>query len=118
MLFAISYCLFDASPFTAVSPPAALQVVVSTLLSKLESNNGSHWSLMVRVNDGSASMDVDLSNQVSGRQSTCGMRPFRSYGSFDFMLASSQLPHYFISGVLLLITCSGSRDCIPGKSQG
>ena len=40
------------------------QAYVATMLSRLEHNGGSHWSLAVKINDGSAAVDVDISDQV------------------------------------------------------
>ncbi|RUS90845.1 hypothetical protein EGW08_001352 [Elysia chlorotica] len=44
--------------------PPMYQVFIMTLITKLCSNNGSHWSLACKVNDGSTSLDVDISNGI------------------------------------------------------
>ncbi|GFO12357.1 recq-mediated genome instability protein 1 [Plakobranchus ocellatus] len=51
--------LNDASP-----DPIRVQVSIVTLIEKLYSNNGSHWTLACRINDGLTSLDVDISNGV------------------------------------------------------
>jgi len=38
---------------------------VSTLMSRLENNLGARWSLKVKINDGTASLDVQLSDEVA-----------------------------------------------------
>lgn len=48
-----------------------LQAYISTLIGKLECPDGKSWCLPVKINDGTASMDVDLSNKVN-RQSFIG----------------------------------------------
>ena len=40
------------------------QAFISSILSKLSSNKGSGWSLLVKLNDGSAVIDADLGDQV------------------------------------------------------
>ena len=45
----------------------SLQAYVATMLSRLEHNHGSHWSLTVKINDGSAAVDVDISDQVRAK---------------------------------------------------
>jgi hypothetical protein len=42
-----------------------LQAYISTLIGKLECPDGKRWCLPVKINDGTASMDVDLSNKVN-----------------------------------------------------
>ena len=37
---------------------------MATMLSRLDNNGGSHWSLAAKINDGSAAVDVDISDQV------------------------------------------------------
>ncbi|KAK3770842.1 hypothetical protein RRG08_036442 [Elysia crispata] len=46
------------------SGPIKVKVSILTLIEKLCSNNGSHWSLACRVSDGATSLDVDISNRV------------------------------------------------------
>ncbi|CAH1799278.1 unnamed protein product [Owenia fusiformis] len=41
-----------------------VKAYIGTLLGKLESNGGSHWSLEAKLNDGSQTMDVVLGNDV------------------------------------------------------
>jgi len=40
------------------------QAFIATLLSRLEANDGKFWSLLVKINDGTATMDVVISDQV------------------------------------------------------
>lgn len=41
-----------------------VKAYISTLMGKLECPDGKRWCLPVKINDGTASMDVDLSNKV------------------------------------------------------
>ena len=41
-----------------------IQVYIATLVGRLESNEGKFWSLLVKINDGTATMDVVISDQV------------------------------------------------------
>ena len=40
------------------------QGYIATLLSRLEANEGTFWSLLVKINDGTAALDVVISDQV------------------------------------------------------
>ena len=40
------------------------QAYISTVVGKIDHHNGTFWSLPVKINDGSATIDVDLSDQV------------------------------------------------------
>ncbi|KAK2143564.1 hypothetical protein LSH36_831g00041 [Paralvinella palmiformis] len=44
-----------------------VKAYVSTLIGRLEHNGGEHWSLTVKLNDGTASRDVDLSDDFLTR---------------------------------------------------
>ncbi|XP_074650576.1 recQ-mediated genome instability protein 1-like isoform X2 [Tubulanus polymorphus] len=65
---------FKQAPFTYLSRVEKLLPVteplifrvkayISTLTGKLEFNSGQYWSLSAKINDGTASVDVDLSDQ-------------------------------------------------------
>jgi len=41
-----------------------IQAYIATLLGRLEANEGKFWSLLVKINDGTATMDVTISDQV------------------------------------------------------
>jgi len=41
-----------------------VKAYIATLLGRLEANDGKFWSLLVKINDGTATMDVVISDQV------------------------------------------------------
>lgn len=43
---------------------ASVQAYIATLLGRLEANEGKFWSLLVKINDGTATVDVVISDQV------------------------------------------------------
>ena len=59
-----------------------LQGYVVTIRNRLENNNGSHWSLLVKINDGSATADVEVSDQVP--KSLNNWKKIRNFASFIF----------------------------------
>ena len=42
----------------------SVKAYIATLLSRLETNDGKFWSLLVKINDGTATLDVVISDQV------------------------------------------------------
>jgi len=42
----------------------SMQAYIATLLGRLEANEGRFWSLLVKINDGTATLDVVISDQV------------------------------------------------------
>ena len=66
-----------------------LQAYFSTLLSRLEFNQDNKWSLRAKVNDGSASLDVKLSNQVTVLKVVASAKHWQ--GTWHFMARLSAL---------------------------
>jgi len=45
----------------------SVEAYIATLLSRLETNDGRFWSLLVKVNDSTATVDAIISDQVCQR---------------------------------------------------
>ena len=61
------------------------------MLSRLEHNGGSHWSLAVKINDGSATVDVDISDQVKYQYTFIMHSCFRMCPCWEKILALLKL---------------------------